>query len=412
MNTNEKELLPGYRRREISTIKGTRTRHVVTLNPNKANPGEELYVDIPKTKANTCLVPSSLHLLFDFKSSNAKSWFLNNLSRQLSERLVIKLAGETVYDNSGESVIGTYKDLWKSRAERTAMVEYGIANENLRKLISKDDSGATSGNIQKVSDALMFSIHGTKQKVQLNKILEDHGLYAPYNMNNNLRYVITFPKASDIMVAQSGSAVAGYTLENLELEYETIESQEVTDEVSSLYTSGRSLSYEHVTLMKTVEWDKGSTLVNENINLPRKSMKAIVLLFTNKTKTDSEEFVYPNIESVKLTIEGVPNMVYSQGIPKSRLWEEAKRLFGQKLDYDQHMTVQKFYKDGFALVVDLRSIEDNAKVATGKKIVNTQSGILMEISKKVTTVDVMCRLFVLSDGLVNLINNDLQSIQY
>ena len=57
-------------------------------------------------------------------------------------------------------------------------------------------------------------------------------------------------------------------------------------------------------------------------------MKSVVLLFTNKVRTDSEEYVYPNIDSVKVTIEGVPNSVYSQGIPKSRFFSEAMRVFG------------------------------------------------------------------------------------
>ncbi|CAB4029845.1 Hypothetical predicted protein [Paramuricea clavata] len=48
----------------------------------------------------------------------------------------------------------------------------------------------------------------------------------------------------------------------------------------------------------------------------------------NKTKTDSEEYVYTNIEKVRVTVEGVPNAVYSQAIPKTRLYEEARRLFG------------------------------------------------------------------------------------
>ena len=80
--------------------------------------------------------------------------------------------------------------------------------------------------------------------------------------------------------------------------------------------------------MKKTEWSKDSTIFNETINVPRKSMKAIVMLFTNKTKTDSEEYVYPNIEKVRVTVEGVPNAVYSQGIPKTRLYEEVRRLFG------------------------------------------------------------------------------------
>ena len=131
------------------------------------------------------------------------------------------------------------------------MVEYGIAGENLTKLISKDNSGASSGNTSKVSDRLMFNVHGSKQRIKLGKILEDHGLYSPHDMTNNLQYIITLPKASDFMVAQSGESVVGYTLENLELEYETVENQELASYVISGYESGRSLSYEHATLMKT-----------------------------------------------------------------------------------------------------------------------------------------------------------------
>ena len=166
MTTRSKELEPGFRRSKMAEIRGMRIRHVVTFNANKASPGEELYIDIPKLKPDTCLVPDSLHLQFDFKNANAKSWFLNNLSKLLCERLVVKLAGEVVYDNTGESVFSVCRDLWKTSSERDDMVEYGVASENLRKLISKDDSGATTGNTSKVSDALMINVHGTKQRIK------------------------------------------------------------------------------------------------------------------------------------------------------------------------------------------------------------------------------------------------------
>ena len=201
---NNKDLSPSARKSRMSTIKGRRTRHVVTLNPNKVNPSETLYIDIPKLKPDSCLVPGSLHLLFDFKNANVKSWYLNNLSKLLQSQLTIKMAGEVVYDNVGESSIEVYKDLWKSESERGDMVEYGVSGENLRKLISKDDSGAASGNVSKVSDALLFSVLGTKQKLSLDKILGDSGLYAPFSMNSSIQYAIKLPTASDIMVAQSG----------------------------------------------------------------------------------------------------------------------------------------------------------------------------------------------------------------
>lgn len=257
----------------------------------------------------------------------------------------------------------------------------------------------------------MFSVHGTKQRIKLGKILEDHGLYAPYSMVNNFQYAITLPSAADIMKAQSGSAVEGYSLENIELEYETIENQELTDEVIAGYDVGRSLSYDHVTLMKTTEWDKDSTLVNESINLPRKSMRAVVLLFKKKAPAGSEEYVYPGIDSVKVTIEGVPNSVYSQGIPKNRFYEEASRLFGVHSD-EEAITMREFYKDQFALVVDLRTLNDNNVTGTGKKLVNTQSGILLEIKKTAISANVMCKMFFISDGLLNISNRDLHSIQY
>jgi hypothetical protein len=143
-------------------------------------------------------------------------------------------------------------------------------------------------------------------------------------------------------------------------------------------------------------------------------MAAIVLLFTNKVRTDSEQYLYPNLEKVRLTIEGVPNSVFSQGLPKSRFFEEAKRSFCpmcEKSMADEFMSIDKFYKDGFALVIDLRSTQDDT-TGGGKKIVNTQSGVLLEITKKATTADVQCNIFIVSDALLNFVNRDLSSIQY
>ena len=121
-------------------------------------------------------------------------------------------------------------------------------------------------------------------------------------------------------------------------------------------------------------------------------MKALVLLFRNKAITDSEQFVYPNIESVRITVEGIPNSVYSQGITKSRFFEEAKRLF--KYNKEKNMTLRDFFKDKFALVVDLRNVNDNFTHGNGKKLVNTQSGLLLEIKKTVISANVMCKIYV------------------
>jgi thymidylate synthase ThyX len=110
---------------------------VLTFNPNSARPEEEIYVNIPKVKADSVLVPDSMALVFDFKNSNTKSWFRNNLGKLLQRRLEIRLAGGKVYDNSGESLLEVYKDLWLHRKQRDNMVEDGIASEAMRKKYPK-----------------------------------------------------------------------------------------------------------------------------------------------------------------------------------------------------------------------------------------------------------------------------------
>ena len=108
------ELKPGFRRTNRGEIRGERTRHVLTFNPNKAGPGEEIYVNIPKLRAESLFVPDSMSLVFDFKNKNEKSWFRNNLGKLLQKRLEIRMSGEKIYDNNGESLLEVYKDLWLS----------------------------------------------------------------------------------------------------------------------------------------------------------------------------------------------------------------------------------------------------------------------------------------------------------
>ena len=83
------------------------------------------------------------------------------------------------------------------------------------------------------------------------------------------------------------------------------------------------------------------------------------------------------------------------------------------MKYDQNLSVFDFFKDSFSVVIDLRSNEDNMVYKSGKTVMNTQSGILLELTMSAaTTKDHTIYVFVASDGQVNFINNDLQSIQY
>ena len=134
------------------------------------------------------------------------------------------------------------------------------------------------------------------------------------------------------------------------------------------------------------------------------------MLFKKKTVTDSEEYVFPSIKSVKVTIEGIPNSVYSQGLNMSRLFIEARKVLLNN-DTDT-LSITDFFNNKFALAVDLRTFNDNNFSGNGRKILNTQSGILLDITKEVTTTDLICYIYAVSDGFVNIVNKSLQSVDY
>ena len=103
------------------------------------------------------------------------------------------------------------------------MAEYGLLNENIRKLMSKDDSGDKTAKTDGVLDLNIANLYERKM-IPLGQILCDHGLYAPDGMSD-FQYRITLPAPSSIMKAQSSESVGRCKLKDMQLEYETIESE-------------------------------------------------------------------------------------------------------------------------------------------------------------------------------------------
>ena len=297
-----------------------------------------------------------------------------------------------------------YKDLWRSEEDRNNRQELGIANENVRKLVSKDDTGNKSTKTDGVLDLTIANMCD-RMKIPLGKILCDHGPYAPYGMCD-FEYRITLPKSEKIMVAQTNEATGTYKLTDMHLEYEIIESADLAERVRGDFNVGRSLGYDYVTLLKTLTWDKDSTRVVIDVNIPRKSLTAVVLLITKSNATDSEEFLFPNLTNVNVTIEGNPNDIYSSGLAKRDMYREAVRFFGPSTD-NKYVSRRKFYMDKFACVIDFRTVDDDSVSGSGRKLVGTQAGILMEIEKEATTADLSCHVFIISNAVIDIIGTKL-----
>ena len=137
------ELKPGFKKTILTSIKGKRSVKVISLIKTQATSEDTYTVSIPALNSSQCIIPDTFVLSFKFSSSNTKSWFLNNLGRLLCDRLSVNVQGVEVYQNTGESMMEVYKDLRRTDEDRHNRQEFGVANENVRKLISKDDSGIT-----------------------------------------------------------------------------------------------------------------------------------------------------------------------------------------------------------------------------------------------------------------------------
>ena len=57
-------------------------------------------------------------------------------------------------------------------------------------------------------------------------------------MNNNFQYAITLPASEEILKVQLGQTVGEYGLGTLRLEYENVDSMNLAQQVSNLYSVG------------------------------------------------------------------------------------------------------------------------------------------------------------------------------
>ena len=398
MNNDANKLLPTYRKLYPTPIEGKRTVISIALDQSKISLSSNVNYTFPKLSPGVCVNPDSIYISALFENTNTKSWFKNNLGRLLCKEFQVRIGSMPVYNNILENLIMVYKDLWLPDERREDMSEYGIATENLRKLMSGDDSASSANK----DDNALFKARGKRVKIKLEKILCNQGLFAPSALNGNVEFNFKTPSASEIMIAQSGESVGDYALKEPKLIYESIDSSGMYTQAAKEYAD-TDFPFVDISYLKPTNWSKDQTSVVETINAPRRSMRAIVILFKHADTENSEEYVYPNI-----TIDGRPNVVYSNGIGIDDLYREARRIFHVK---DTNMTEKKFYDNKFALVIDLRCVDDNNAVNTGHNVTDTKSGVQLIITKEVTAKNVKGEIYVLSDAAVTIIKGSYSKLE-
>ena len=187
------------------------------------------------------------------------------------------------------------------------------------------------------------------------EIVRDHGVFIPRAL-----FELRLARVGSVVIG-SDEAQLAYELINIQFEYEVIHSQELADEALSNYRNGKGFVYEHVTHLKTISVDKGSdTIINESINVPRRSMKGLLLFYELYVAgaRGSEKTFNPDITEAKVIVSGSPNKVYSRGMKTRDMWEEVSKRFVKE---NSAMNARDFYAEAgrFGPFIHLRNVRDN-----------------------------------------------------
>ena len=274
-----------------NAMKVPRSVKRITFNPSEANPGETLYVHVPKLNKNEVLVPGSLALRFDIDLSggHVNNFLVQNVSRALVSKMTVKFGGTTLEETVDYDIYKTFQDLFLPGEKRDNMVPEGIQSEDLSKIGSgAGDAKALGVDAEKILNGINLD-HQT---------LTDHGIFYPQALYNDLVFEVTLAPESQV-VKGSDPTKLKYKLTNIQLEYEMIHSENIAEEAKSVYTSGKEFAYDHVSRPKVVPINRGTeTRINIKVNSQR-SMKGILLLFVEPYTAgtrDSEKYIFPALK--------------------------------------------------------------------------------------------------------------------
>ena len=413
-------LLPSHSEKVLGAMKAERTVKRITFNSTEANPGETLYVRVPKLAANEVIVAGSLALVFNINlkltGAHANNYLVQNVSRALVDKFKVKFAATTIQDTDGYNIYKTFEDLFLSRDERENMLREGIQSVDLCRIRSDAGDKKTSGVDE---ENKLNTVYGSKYRINLDHpILTDHGVFYPQALYNDLVFELTLAPAHQVVKGATSANTLGYKLENIQMEYEVIRSKTLADEALSTYSSGKEFAYDLVMRERVVPITRGSdTRLNLRVNPQRKSLKGILLLFINPYTAgarDSENYFNPDITNVKVTVNGVPNRVYNDGISGKDMWKELTRHFKPSTNGRPNMTLTKYLTSNkFGLWIDLRSMADTTMHGNGQRLVNTQDGVQLEIERTASGSGILnCYIFTISDSQMNIMGQQLESVQY
>ena len=360
-------------------------------------------------------------------STDANRTVVQNLGRAIVKKTTIKISGNEVMSVDDSDIFLCYQDLWKTAQERASAQYQGIDLSDDRN-VTRIRVGAGNKDEAETTDNAIANAYGSRFYIPLDfELLESHMPFYQSALGDRLEYELTFNDYSRVILA-TGDAAASYSIDNIALEFEMVTQHDLARQIWNQYASRLAILYDRVLRHRKIAKNKSDTLWNINLNVPARSMKGILMLFEDPLaafQRDTEKFYNPQITKVEVTIEGVPNQLYSQGLRAYQLWDEAQKHFSA--GFKQHPEVAVVAKDlaladvslgqfltsKHCLWLDLRTTDDNQLHGSGRRIENASEGVTIQITKKAEAAGTLnIYLYVIMDAQLNIEDGRFVSALY
>lgn len=422
MSAYGNKLNPYRKIREPRGVKGVRQSVVITNNPSTIDQNQQLLVRFPNLSNNDVIVPGTVRLAFEIEvvsDSDDNATIYQNIGRSIVKKTTIRISGNEIMSIDDSNIYYCYTDLWKSASERKNMAYQGIGEANMLKHRIGAGDKATDTEDQAIATA-----YGSRFCIPLDfELLETHMPFYQAGLGDRLEYELTFNNYKDVISSTDTSA--SYKVKNICLEFDMVTDAELARQIRQQVDGKMVILYDRILRHRKITKNKSDTLWNINLNVPARSMKGILMLFEDPDRTSTETFYNPNITKVEMTIEGVPNQLYSQGMKAYQQWDEINKFFAldSKRDKETNLiaknlnlsytTLEKYLTTNYALWLDLRSTDDNTLHGSGRRIENASEGITIQITKTAGANDTInVYLFVIQDAQINFEDGRFKEVNY
>ena len=274
------KLNPQRSYRKGFALKGLCQHIIKTNNPSTIGPYELLTVRFPDLKENQVIIPGTTKLTFNITlaGTDVNRTLVKNLGRNIIRKLVVKFEGNEIISIDDYNVLYSYYDCWKCKTERLNAVFQGIVEtdgqtENaIKHRINATDKASNA------KDQTVASIYDNRFCIPLDfEILETSLPLYQYGLGSHLTYELTFADYSDVVKATDPDAT--YTISNISLEFDTIINASLASQIRTEYMKS-SILYDRILRAHIIPLNKSDTSFSVDINSPSKSLKGVLLIFT------------------------------------------------------------------------------------------------------------------------------------